>query len=63
MMHVSCSKLSKELTNGIEILVGQADLKLCIKTVKMLFWSIPQNRLAYLNFDDNFEFLRQLTIR
>ena len=33
----SYSKLFKELQNGIEILVGQAFLKLWIKTVKMLF--------------------------
>ena len=40
-MHVSYSKLSKELKNGIEILVGQAAFKLWIKTVKM-FWSITR---------------------
>ena len=37
----------KELKNGIEILVGQADLKLQIKTVKMLFLgSITQEPLG-----------------
>ena len=35
-------KLSKELKNGIEILVGQAVCKLWIKTFKMLFGSISQ---------------------
>ena len=44
-MHASLSKLSKELKNGIEILVGQADFKLWIKTVQMMFF------LAYLNFN------------
>ena len=38
----SYSKLFKELKNGIEILVGQADFKLLIKTVKMLFGSVTQ---------------------
>ena len=32
------SKLSKELKNGIEILVGQIVFKLWIKTVKILLW-------------------------
>ena len=32
-MHASYSKLSKELKNGIEILVGQEVFKLWIKTV------------------------------
>ena len=36
MICASCSKLSEELKNGIEILVGQAVRKLRIKTVKML---------------------------
>ena len=36
-MYASQSKLSKELQNGIEILVGQAVVKLWIKTVKMMF--------------------------
>ena len=44
-------KMSKELKNGIEILVVQAVYKLRVKTVKILFWSIMKNRLAYLNFD------------
>ena len=34
--YASYKKLFKELKNGIEILVGQAVLKLQIKTVKML---------------------------
>ena len=42
------SKLSKELKNGIEILVGQVFFffKLWIKTVKMLFGSITQEPLG-----------------
>ena len=36
-MHVSESKLSKELKNGIEILVGQALFKLWINTIKIMF--------------------------
>ena len=36
-MHASESKLSKELKNGIEILIGQAVFKLWIKTVKIMF--------------------------
>ena len=39
-MYASESKLSKELKNGIEILVDQGVFKLWIKTVKILFWSI-----------------------
>ena len=35
--HPSLSKLSKELKNDIEILVGQTVLKLWIKTVKIMF--------------------------
>ena len=40
------SKLFKELKNGIEILLDQADFKLWIKTVKMLFGSITQESLG-----------------
>ena len=40
------SKLSKELKNGIEILVGKAVFKLRIKTFKMLFRSITQELLG-----------------
>ena len=36
-MHASESKLSKELKNDIEILIGQAVFKLWIKTVKIMF--------------------------
>ena len=36
-IHLPYSKLSNELKNGIEILVGQAVLKLWIKIAKMLF--------------------------
>ena len=56
-------KWFKELKNGIEILVGQAVFKLQIKTVKMLFGSITQEPLGYLNFDAIFEFLGKFTIR
>ena len=57
-------KLFKELTNGIEILVGRTIFKLQIKTVKMLYLDQQlKNRLAYLNFDAILEFLGQLTIR
>ena len=45
MIHVSYSKLSKELKNDIDILVGQASFKFWIKIVKMLFWT---QVLAYL---------------
>ena len=41
-MYASYSKLSKQLKNGIEILVCQAFFKLRIKTVKILFWSITK---------------------
>ena len=44
------SKLSKELKDGIEILVGQAVCKLWIKTVKMSFGSITQEPLALPKF-------------
>ena len=40
MTYVSYSKLSKELKNGMEILVRQAVVKLWIKTFKMLSGSI-----------------------
>ena len=36
MNYESCKELSKELKNGIEILVGQVVFELQIKTVKML---------------------------
>ena len=62
IIYASYSKLSKKLKNGIEILVGQVVFKLWIKTVKMLFGSITQKHLAYLNFDAIFEFLGQFTI-
>ena len=64
MIHASeCySKLPKELKSDGEILVGQAVFKLWIKTVKMLFGSITQEALDYLNFDAIFEFLGQFTL-
>ena len=50
-MHlVSCSKSFKELKNGIDILVGQAVVKLWIITVKMLFGSISQEPLGLPKF-------------
>ena len=36
-MYTSYSKLSRELKNGIEILVHQEVLKLWIQTVKIMF--------------------------
>ena len=45
------SKLSKDLKNGIETLIGQVVFKLWIKTVNMLCGSITQNLLACLNAD------------
>ena len=44
------SKLSKELENGIEILVGQTVFKLWIKAVKVLFESITQEPLVLPKF-------------
>ena len=46
---VNCD-LSKELKNGIEILIGQAVSELWIKTVKMLFGSITQEPLGLPKF-------------
>ena len=40
----------KDVKNGIEILVGQAVIKLWIKTVKMLFGSISQELLGLPEF-------------
>ena len=48
--YVSYSKLSKELKNDIDILVGQAIFQLWIKTVKMLFGSITQKLLGLPKF-------------
>ena len=59
----SYTKLSKEMKNEIEILVGPAVFKLWIEIVKILFWSIPQELLGLLNFNAMFEFLGQFTIR
>ena len=50
MIYESYSKLSKELKNGIEILVGQVILKLWIKTVKVLIGSITQEQLGLPRF-------------
>ena len=49
-MHASENKLSKELKIGIEILVGQMILKLWIKAVKIMFWSITHEPLGLLKF-------------
>ena len=52
MIYASYNILSKELKNGIEIIVGQAIFKgqavfkLWIKTVKMMFGSIIQELLG-----------------
>ena len=43
-------KLSKELKSGIEILVGQAVVKLWIKTAKMMIGSITQEPLGLPKF-------------
>ena len=40
------NNLSKELKNGIEILVGKAFFKVWIKTVKMFFGAITQEPLG-----------------
>ena len=48
--NILLSKLSKELKNGIEILVGSAGFKLWIKTFKILFWSITSEPLGLLKF-------------
>ena len=40
----------KTLKNDTEILVGQAVFKLWIETVKVMFWSIIQERLVLLKF-------------
>ena len=59
-MHAFWRELSKELKNGIEILVGQALLKLWVKTVKILFWSAAVNQEPLsLYFLAIFEFLGQ----
>ena len=50
IIYASYSKSSKELKNGIEILVGRVILKLWIKTVKILLWSITQKLLCLLKF-------------
>ena len=68
MIYAFYSKLSKKLKNGIEILAGQAVFNIMgIKTVQMLFGSITQELLglpkSFVNFDANFEFLGQFTIR
>ena len=59
-MRASWSKMSKKLKNGIEILEGQAVLKLLIKTVKIMFSSTTQELLGllkvliqFLSFLDN----------
>ena len=46
MNYESYKELSKELKNGIEILVGQAVFELQIKTVKMLL-CINSSRTAW----------------
>ena len=55
------NNICMELKNGVEILVGQAALKLWINTVKILFWSVTQELLALL-FNAIFEFLGWFTM-
>ena len=50
MIYAAYRKLSKELKNEIEILVGPAIVKLWIKTIKILFRSITQELLGLLRF-------------
>ena len=54
-MHLNT--IVKEHKNGIKSLVGQAFFKLSIKQSKYPF----KNRLAYLDFNVIFEFLKQYT--
>ena len=49
-LYASYSKLSKELKNGIEILVGQAVHEVTDETVKMLFGSITPEPLGLPKF-------------
>ena len=58
-LHASQCKLSEELRNGIEILVGRAIFKL---RIGILFWSITQEWLGLLelNFCTIFEFFGQI---
>ena len=46
--------------NGIQILVGRAILKLWIKTVKIMFWSVTQELLGLLLTILTLPFLRSL---
>ena len=62
-MHVSCSKLFKELKNGIEILIGQVFKVMDQNGQNNIFDQLLKNRLAYLNFNAIFMFLEQFTIR
>ena len=50
ILYASYSNLSKELKNGIEILIGPVVFKLWIKIVKILFWSITQEPLNLPKF-------------
>ena len=50
MIYASYNKLSKELKDGIKMLVGQAVLKLWIKPVKMMFGSRTQELLGIFKF-------------
>ena len=61
-MYASYSELSQELKNGIEILVGRAVFKLCIKTVKMLLGSNTQEPLGLPKCWCYFEFLQDAYI-
>ena len=52
--HACTLKLFKELKNDLEILANGAIFKLWIKTVKIMFWSITQERLALLQIKCHF---------
>ena len=52
-------QIFQETQNGIEFVVSQAVFELLIKTVICVHWSITQEPLSLLNFNDICEFLRQ----
>ena len=47
-MYATLSKLSNELKNGIQILVGQAVFKVVDQNSQKMFWSITQETLVLL---------------
>ena len=56
------SKVSKELKNGIEILVGQACFKVIERNSQNVVDQWLKDHLAYLIFDAIFELLGQFTV-